>query len=202
MEDSDYCALSVLGGRRKAQREGLRCKVESDAVEGTVVETTKVLLAPILGKGNSRLTTGLCAFRVIDRGKSEVRLPSSRDQGHLEVLLDCACTERATGDRESSTLVDRFLNDRWLAARSMKCEGKPYRWTDGKLADEMTTSGMCKPWWWNLARRRSIRKCRSLNSVGGRAGAANAQNVVRSPDACAIMAWTAEIVGRVVSKSL
>ena len=117
----------------KTQREGLRCSVESDAAEGPVVKTMRVLLAHSLGK---------CMFREIDRGKSEARLPSSFDHGHLEVHLDCACVGRATEDRESSISVDRFLKDRWLVARSKKCEGTQYRWTVGKLVNEVITSGM------------------------------------------------------------
>ena len=45
-----------------------------------------------------------------------MRLPFSRDQGHLEVRLEGACMERA---------VDRFLKDRWLVVRSKKCEENP-----------------------------------------------------------------------------
>ena len=39
----------------------------------------KVLLALILskGKGKGQLTTGVCPFRLVDRGKSEARLPST-----------------------------------------------------------------------------------------------------------------------------
>ena len=75
-------------------------------------------------------------------GKSEAGLPSSRDNGHLEVRLHCACMERATEDRESSISVDRFLKDRWLVARSKKCEGSQYRWTVGKLVNEVITRGV------------------------------------------------------------
>ena len=42
---------------------------------------------------------------------------------HLEVRLGCACMEKATEDRESSISVGGFLKDRWLVARSEKCEG-------------------------------------------------------------------------------
>ena len=42
---------AVSGGREKTQREGLKCKVESDAAEGRVVKTMMVLLAPSLRKG-------------------------------------------------------------------------------------------------------------------------------------------------------
>ena len=77
---------------------------------------------------------------MIDRGKSEERFPSSRDQGHLEVCLDCAYMETTTEDRESSISMDRFLEDRWLVARSMKCEGTQYRWITGKLVNEVITS--------------------------------------------------------------
>ena len=45
----------------------------------------------------NKIDSGI-AFRVIDRWKWEARLPSSRDHGHPEVRLDCACMERATED--------------------------------------------------------------------------------------------------------
>ena len=48
--------------------------------------------------------------------------------------------ERATGDRESSISVNRFSMDRWLVARSTKCEGIQYRWIAGKLVNEVITS--------------------------------------------------------------
>ena len=82
----------------EAQREGLQCKVESDAVEGPVVKATKVLLAPSLRKEKGQLAAGMCLFRVIDREKNEARLPSSHDEGYLEVCPDRACMERTTGD--------------------------------------------------------------------------------------------------------
>ena len=102
----------------------------------------RILFAPSLGKASDHVTAGLRPFRVTDKGKSEARLPSSRDHGHLEVRPGLARMERATEDPESSISVDRFLKDRWLVARSKKCEGIPYRWTAGKLVNEVTTSGM------------------------------------------------------------
>ena len=64
---------AVSGGREKAQREEMRCQVESDTAEGPVAKTMRVLLAPSFGKGE----------RLFDR-ESEVR---------------CFCTERATEER-------------------------------------------------------------------------------------------------------
>ena len=97
----------------KTRREELQCQVENDTAEGPVVKTMRVLLAPSLRRANDCLTAGLCTFRVSDRGKSEVRLPSLRAHRHLgwylEVLLDCANTERATEYRES--LMCRFSKD-------------------------------------------------------------------------------------------
>ena len=54
-----------------------------------------------------------------------------------------ACMERATEDRgEGSISVDRFVKDRWVVARSNKCEGAQYRWTISKLVNEVITSGV------------------------------------------------------------
>ena len=54
-----------------------------------------------------------------------------------------ACMERATEDRgEGSISVDRFVKDRWVVARSNKCEGAPYRWTISKLVNGVITSGV------------------------------------------------------------
>ena len=117
---------AVSGGRERTQREELQCHVESDTAEGAVVKTRRVLLAPSFGKENDCSVEGLCTFRVIDRGNSEVRLPSSRDHGHLEVRVDCACMERAAEDRES--LMCKFSKDRWLVARDKECEDAQYRW--------------------------------------------------------------------------
>lgn len=64
-----------------------------------------------LRKWKDQLTAGTCLFRVIDRGKSEARHPSSRNQGHLQVCPDRACMERATKDRVSSISVDWFSKD-------------------------------------------------------------------------------------------
>ena len=95
----------------------------------------RVLLAPSLGKENGRLTAGLCTFRLIDRGKSEARLPSSRDHGHLDFLLDCPCM--AAEDRKSLTC--RFSKDRRLIARDKECEDAQHRWIVGKLVNEVIT---------------------------------------------------------------
>ena len=48
--------------------------------------------------------------------------------------------ERATGDRESSISVDWSSKDRWLVARSTKCEGTQHRWIVGTLVNKVITS--------------------------------------------------------------
>ena len=54
-----------------------------------------------------------------------------------------ACMERATEDRgEGSISVDRFVKERWVVAQSNTCEGAKYRWTIGKLVNEVITSGV------------------------------------------------------------
>ena len=70
---------TVSGGRCETQRKGFRCKLEFDAAYGQVVKTMKVLLAPSLSKekGKGQLTAGVCPFRLVDRGKSEARFPST-----------------------------------------------------------------------------------------------------------------------------
>ena len=70
-------------GREKTQRLELQCRAGSDTAKGPVVKTMRVLSFLSLGDGK-RFDSGI-AFRVIDRGKSEGRLPSSRDHGHPEV---------------------------------------------------------------------------------------------------------------------
>ena len=70
--------------REKTQREELQCRAGSDTAKGPVVKTMRVLSVLSLGEGKRSFDSGI-AFRVIDRGKSEARLPSSRDHGHREV---------------------------------------------------------------------------------------------------------------------
>ena len=182
------------------------------------------------------MTPGMCLFRVTDRGKSEARLPSSRDQRHR------ACMDGATEHRESLISVDRFVKDRWFVARSVRCEGTQHRWIAGNLVNEVILSDVqtlvvkfnqeVK-----VDQAVSIGDVRrslmgELHSVEGSIGvqakmlvsasAANAaigknvcekQCVVRSLDAyieavcstafdseSAILAWTAEVVGRVVGR--
>ena len=49
------------------------------------MKTMRVLSVLNLGDGKRSFDSGI-AFPVIDRGKSEARLPSSRDHGHPENL--------------------------------------------------------------------------------------------------------------------
>ena len=76
--------------------------MESDTAEGPVVKIVRVLLAPNMGKCNDRLTAGLCTFRVIDGGKSETRLPSSRDHG----LLDFFWMVRARREQQRTQKIE------------------------------------------------------------------------------------------------
>ena len=212
---------AVSGGRQKTQRDGLQCKVESDAVEGPVVKATKVLCTPSLRKEKGQLTAGMCLFRVIDRGKSEARLPSSRDQGHLGVCPDRICMHRATRDRESSISVDRFLKDRWLLARSIEVRGNPVSMDSGRevwVDQEASIVGVKSSLMGELQRvGGSISVPEELQDSASAAIEKNVwemQNVVRSVDAyiewahsttfdldSAILAWSAEVVGRVVGRS-
>ena len=125
--------------RRSQVDERRRNETDCNAMWKAMQKATKVLLALSLRKEKGQLTAGMSLFRVIDRGRSEAWLPSSRDQGHPEVRLDCACMERAPEYRESSISVDRFVKDRWLVARSVKCEGTQYRWIAGKFVNEVVT---------------------------------------------------------------
>ena len=100
----------VSGGRGKTQREELRCKAESDAAEGPVVKIRRVL------------------FHVVDRGKSEAWLSSSRAHGHMERLLEftwiCACMEGATEDR--SRVTDEQILEGSMAGRTeQEVRGNP-----------------------------------------------------------------------------
>ena len=84
------------------QREELQCLVGDDTAEGLVVKTVTNKIFTSLGQCDGRVTAGLCTFRVIDRGKSGARLPSSRAHVQMERLpefhLDCAYMGRATED--------------------------------------------------------------------------------------------------------
>ena len=71
-------------GREKTQREELQFRAGSDTAKGPVVKSVRVLSVLSLGEGKRSFDSGI-ACRVTDRGKSEARLPSSRDHGHPEV---------------------------------------------------------------------------------------------------------------------
>ena len=88
---------AVSGRREKTQREEFQCQVE----DGLVVKTVTNKIFTSLGQWDDRLTARVCPFRVIDRGKSEAMISSSRDHEHLEVLLDRACL--MAENRESRT---------------------------------------------------------------------------------------------------
>ena len=159
------------------------------------------------------------------------------DHGHPEVRLDCACMERATEDRESSTSVDRFVKDRRVVARSTSAREPEYRWTVSKLVIEVIRRGVQTLMVKSDQEATSVDVKSSLmgelrsvegstivseeSSVGANAanpmidkGVWEMQIVVTALDANAewmysttsdpggaILTWTVEIVGHVVSRS-
>ena len=116
---------AVSGRRERTQREELQCQVEDDTAEGMVVKTVTDRIFTSLGQCNDRLTARVCTFRVIDRGKSETMISSSRDHELLEVLLDRAYA--MAENRESRTCG--FSKDQWLN-------------NVGKLVNEVITSNV------------------------------------------------------------
>ena len=131
---------AVSGRREKTQREELQCQVEVDTAEGLVAKTVKILLVTSLGRCDDCLTAGVCTFRVIDRGKIEARLPSSRAhvqmERHPEFHLDCGATE----DRES--WMCGFSKGQWLIARDKECENAQRCFNVDKLVNETITSNV------------------------------------------------------------
>ena len=77
-----------------------------------------------LGRCDDRSIAGVCAFRVIDRGKIEARLPFScahvQVERHPEFHLACAYMGRATEDRESWMFGSS--KGQWLIARDKELE--------------------------------------------------------------------------------
>ena len=110
--------------------------------EKRVTKTVKILLVISLGRCDDRMTAGVCAFRVIDRGKIEARLPSScahvQMERHPEFHLDCAYMGRATEDRES--WMCGFSKGRWLIAREKEREDVQRCVNVDKLVNEKITS--------------------------------------------------------------
>ena len=133
---------AVSGRREKTQRGELQCQEDEDTAEGLVVKTMKVLLVTSLGRCDDRLTAGVCAFRVIHRGKSKLRLPSARAhvqmERHPEFHLDCAYMGRATEDRES--WMCGFSKGQWLNARDKERENVQRCVNVDKLVNEAITS--------------------------------------------------------------
>ena len=97
-------------------REELQCQVEEDTAEKRVSKTVKILLVTSLGRCDGRSTAGVCAFRVIDRGKIEARLPSRMcpcSNGKASGIASGLGTwEKQQGARECSTMrqVDKLMN--------------------------------------------------------------------------------------------
>ena len=112
-----------------------------------VVKTVKILLVTSLGLCDDRLTAGVCAFRVIDRGKIEARLPSScahvQMERHPEFHLDCAYMGRANEDRVS--WMCGFTKCQCLIARDEECENAHRCVNVDKLVNETITSNVQAP---------------------------------------------------------
>ena len=70
--------LAVSGRREKTQREELQCQMEDATAEGLVVKTVTNKIFTSLDRCDDHVTTGLCPYRVIDRGKSKLRMETSR----------------------------------------------------------------------------------------------------------------------------
>ena len=78
------------------QREKLQFQVEDDTAEVLVVKTVTNKIFS-LDRCDHHVTTGMCLFRVIDRGKIGARLQSLRAhvqmEQHPEFHLDCVYME-------------------------------------------------------------------------------------------------------------
>ena len=129
---------AVSGGRERTQREELQCHVESDTAEGAVVKTRRVLLAPSFGKENDCSVEGLCTFRVIDRGNSEVRLPSSRDHGHLEVRVGLCLHGKSS--RRSRVIDVQILEGSMAGRTGQGVRGCSISMDHCKLVNDVITS--------------------------------------------------------------
>ena len=92
--------LNCRSFQSSEHREELPCHVEEDTAEKRVTKTVKILLVTSLGRCDVRMTAGVCPYRVIDRGKSKLRMETSRAhvqmERHPEFHLDCAYMGRAT----------------------------------------------------------------------------------------------------------
>ena len=75
---------------------------------------------------------------MIDRGKSEAMISSSRDHEHLEVLLDSAWV--MAEDRE--WWMCGFSKGQWLIARDKECENAQRSVNVDKLMNETITSNV------------------------------------------------------------
>ena len=123
-------------------REELQCHVEEATVEKRVAKKVRILLVTSLGRCDDRLTAGLCPCRVIDRGKSGARLPSScahvQMERHPEFHLDCAYMGRATEDRES--WMCGFSKGQWLIVRDKERQNVQRCVNVDKLVNETITN--------------------------------------------------------------
>ena len=126
-------SLNCCSFQLSEHREKLQCQV---------VKTVTNNIFTSMGRCDDRMTAGVCAFRVIDRGKIEARLPSScahvQMERHPEFHLDCAYTGRATEDRES--WMCGFSKGQWLIARDRERENVQRCVNVDKLVNETMTS--------------------------------------------------------------
>ena len=118
--------------------------MEDDTAEGLIVKFVTNKIFTSLDRCDDHVTAGLCPFRVIDRGKSGARLPSSRAhvqiERHPEFHLDCVYMGRATEDRGS--WMCGFLKGRLLIARGKECENAQRCVNVDKHVNETITSNV------------------------------------------------------------
>ena len=85
---------------------------------------------------------------------------------HLHVTKDIrnfVCTAPAWKEQQKiEGHQSRFLNDRWLVAWSLQCEGTQYRWTVGNLVNDVITRDVQALVVESDQEVKFERKCRSL----------------------------------------
>ena len=119
-----------------------KCHVEEDTAERLVEKIVTNKIFTSLGRCDDRMTAGVCPYRVIHRGKSGARLPSScahvQMERHPEFHLNCSHMVRATEDRESC--MCGFSKGQWLIARDKERENGQRCVNVDKLANATITS--------------------------------------------------------------
>ena len=124
--------------------EELQCHVEEDTAEKWVTKTVKILLVISLGRCDDRMTAGVCAFRVIERGRLKrgfhphVPMFRWKRTSGIPSGLCCAYMGRATEDRKS--WMCGFSKGPWLIARDKERETVQRCVNVDKFVNETITS--------------------------------------------------------------